>query len=174
MLSWIQHFHDFIIELWLKEFTRILFCGLILGFRFKRRIGLRNSSWIQAWQGNSCWLVSGQGKYTQLYWFQMLSDLLELKEFGYRKFGSEFSDILSTIRGWPTPDRELTNIGRLAEIVSSASRGLTARWPKILSGFFHQKFSFWKTNRKLTARNSANRNLNFGQPSRCHVPQNKN
>ena len=52
----------------------------------------------------------------------MLSDLLELKEFSYRKFGSEFSDLLGT-----TPDRELTDIGRLAEIVSSASRGLTAR-----------------------------------------------
>ena len=56
-LSWIQHFHGFIIELWLKEFTRVLFCGLILGFRFKRRFGLGISSWIPARQGNSCWLV---------------------------------------------------------------------------------------------------------------------
>ena len=97
---------------WPKEFIRILFCGLILGFRFKRRIGLRNSSWIQARQGNSCWLVSKQGKYTQSYWFQLLSDLLELEEFSYRKFDSEFSELLGTIRSaarltdtWPRADR---------------------------------------------------------------------
>ena len=83
-----------------------------LGFRIKRRFGLRNSAWIQARQGNSCWLVSKQGKYTQLYWFQLLSNLLELKEFSYRKFGSKFSELPSAIRSvtrltdtWPRANR---------------------------------------------------------------------